>query len=313
MKNTFNFLISFCILISHYTLGETTEYRGSSAQSVWEIIKEEPYFQLPSDKVGFKSLFDGAISLIERSTFRTLNDQSDIIPYFNKLAHPNGVCLKGNWKITVENPYSGYFKKDSNAIIIARASVALNETEEGKLRGFGLAGKIFPTAYENEVVKTGNFFLADDLGGTKALHYTDVEMTNEPKVTKTMAFFKNLRYAIKIASTFKKFDSNPTIRQLYEISELNKASSEPLKTPKWMMVKAKKDLVKINEADFRNELRIENYSGDLEFEIYVANFEVNKKKDWKKIGLISFSESVASVGCDHRLHFHHPKWRTDLN
>jgi len=27
---------------------------------------------------------------------------------------------------------------------------------------------------------------------------------------------------------------------------------------------------------------------------------------------ITFDESVVSNSCDHRLHFHHPKWRDDL-
>ena len=37
------------------------------------------------------------------------------------------------------------------------------------------------------------------------------------------------------------------------------------------------------------------------------------KKDWKKIGTITLDESVTSASCDQRLHFHHPKWRDDLD
>lgn len=288
------------------------EYTGSRSVDVWRVINQIPYSQLPSDRVGYRSLFDGAISLIERSATRTLNNQNDLLPYFTKLAHPNGVCLKGEWKITKENPYTGLFKKDTKAIIIARASVALNDTKEGKFRGFGLAGKIFPTLNENEVVKTANFFLIDDLGGTKATHYTDVEMTNEPNVSKTWTVLKYIRYALKVASTFKKVDANPNMRQVYEVSESTRPASEKLVNPKWMMVKASASQPKVNEADFRDELNINSNNGHLKFEIYTADTKTRKRKHWSLIGEIIFTESVASEGCDHHLHFHHPKWRTDL-
>ncbi len=154
--------------------------------------------------------------------------------------------------------------------------------------------------------------MIDDLGGTKATHYTDVEMTNEPKVSKTWAFFKYIRYALKISSAFKKVDSHPTMRQVYEISENGLGANEKLVNPKWMMVKAAATQPKVNETDFRNELSMENNNGNLKFEIYVADSETNKKKNWTRIGEINFTESTAAAGCDHQLHFHHPKWRTDL-
>ncbi len=301
-----------CALFITSSISAVQNYSGSTAEEVWDITSSEPYNELPSDKVGYKSLFDGAVSLIERSATRTINDKSDTLPYFTKLAHPNGICLKGTWKITKENPYTGLFKKNSKAIIIARASVALNETEEGNLRGFGLAGKLFPTIDHQQKVKTSNFFLIDDLGGTHAKHYTDVEMTNEPKVSKTFAIFKYIKYALEVSRTFSKVDPNPTMRQVYEISENGLEKGEKLVNPKWMMVKAVEGQIKVDEADFRNELSIEKNNGNLKFEIHVANSETNLKKNWIKIGEIKFTESTTAVGCDHQLHFHHPKWRTDL-
>lgn len=310
MNKTIILALATILSISNIFAGEN--YKGSSAEEVWSVTTNGPYSQLPSDRVGYKSLFDGAISLIERSANRTINDQRDVLPYFTKLAHPNGICLKGEWIITEKNPYTGLFKKDTEAIIIARASVALNDTEAGKLRGFGLAGKLFRTTDNRESVKTSNFFLIDDLGGTNATHYTDVEMTNEPKVSKTWAFFKYIRYALKISKTFKQVDSHPTMRQVYEISENGLAINEKLVNPKWMMVKASSSQLKVDEVDFRNELAIENNHGKLSFDIYVASTETKKSKDWLKIGMINFYESSVSSGCDHQLHFHHAKWRTDL-
>jgi hypothetical protein len=285
-------------------------YTGSTAQSVWDKIESNQYAALPHNKVSYGSLFKGFKSLIKKSADRTLSDKSDLLPYFNKLAHPNGACLKGTWNITESNPYTGHFKKDTSAIIISRASVALSDTRAGSFRGFGLAGKIFPTNEESQKVKTANFFLVDDLGGTKAKHYTGVEMTNEPTVSKTLAVIKKLAYSLKLAITFGKADSNPGIRQLYQISELGNTGKAV--TPKWMMVKARKGQ-NINEVDFRDELNIDSRGKSLLFDIYATSTVKNDKKQWKKLGHIEFTDSSRSVACDHNLHFNHPKWRTNLN
>jgi hypothetical protein len=306
------FLICLSFLFSFQVLGNGPTYLGSSPMNVWNTVISNPYNTLPSDKISYRQLWDGAISLIERSANRTLNDQNDIIPYFNKLAHPNGLCLKGFWQINKENTYSGLFKMNSQAIIIARASVALNETERGNYRGFGLAGKIFPTMDDNQIVKTANFFVVDDLGGTKLPHYTDSKMTNEPSVSVTTAAIKLARYAATVAATFSKVDMNPGKRQVYEIAEANRQSYEPLKVPKWMMISANPNQKKVDEWDFRDELSIDNNNGRLEFDISVASNDKYGRKNWEKIGSIVFYESIASLACDHQLHFHHPKWRNDI-
>ena len=285
-------------------------YTGSTAQRVWDKIESNKYVALPHNKVSYGSLFKGFKSLIKKSANRTLNDKSDILPHFNKLAHPNGACLKGTWNITEQNDYTGHFKKDTSAIIISRASVALSDTRAGSYRGFGLAGKIYPTTEASDKVKTANFFLVDDLGGTKAKHYTGVEMTNEPTVSKTLAVIKKLAYSLKLALTFGKADSNPGIRQLYQISELGNTGKAI--TPKWMMVKARSGQ-NINEADFRDELNIDTRGKSLLFDIFATSTIKNDKKQWKKLGHIEFTESSRSVSCDHNLHFNHPKWRTNLN
>jgi hypothetical protein len=305
-------LLILSLFLSFQVFSEEGNYSGSSAQEVWSVVNSKPYYTLPSNKVSYGQLFDGAISLIERSAKRTLNDHNDILPYFTKLAHPNGLCLKGTWEIDQENPYSGLFKKNSSALMIARASVALNETERGYYRGFGLAGKLFPTTDENKVVKTANFFVIDDLGGTRLPHYTDSQMTNEPFVSVTTTAIRMIRYAATLASTFGRADSNPGKRQVYEIAEANRSNTEPLKVPKWMMIQASPNQKKVDEWDFREELSINNNNGQLHFEIFVAGNEKSGRKNWVKIGKILFNESIASEACDHQLHFHHPKWRSEI-
>ena len=283
-----------------------------SFQSVWNEIISDPLSRLPQESISFGKLFTFSKNIILNDAKRTLLDRDDIREHFDKLAHPNGICLKGMWEIHSQNPYSGQFKNSSKALIIARASSAMSKTKRGEIRAFGLAGKIFPTTDEEEINNeyTANFFVIDDLGGTDAEHFTDVELTNEPKISTTSEVLKNLLYALKVAKAFGDADENPNMRQLYEISELGEKNKKHIITPKWMKISAQKGQT-VDAKDFRDEF-IFTKSKKIIFDIAVASKEVNGKKDWETIGSITFDTSVVSTSCDHRLHFHHPKWRDDL-
>ena len=286
---------------------------NNSFKEVWNEVTSDPLHVLPQDKISFGKLFTWSKNIILEDAKRTLDERADILEPFSKLAHPNGICLKGIWEIHSDNPYSGYFKKSSKALIIARASSAMSKTRRGEIRAFGLAGKLFPTMNPTQLntESTANFFVIDDLGGTDAKHYTDVALTNEPTVTTTSEVLKNLLYALKVAKAFANADSNPNIRQLYEISELGESDRTKIITPKWMKIEAQKGQT-VDAEDFRDELIVEN-NKKIVFDILVTSKSIHDKKDWKKIGTITFDASVVSISCDHRLHFHHPRWREDLN
>jgi len=283
-----------------------------SFQDVWREVTSDPLDKLPQNIVTFGKLFTFTKDIILRDAQRTLKDRRDIIEPFDKLAHPNGICLKGIWEIHKDNPYSGYFREDSKALIIVRASTALSKTKRGDIRAFGFAGKLFPSSKPTQPNKehTANFFAIDDLGGTDALHYTDVSMTNEPSVTTTSEVVKNIFYALKIAKAFASSDSHSGIRQLYEISELGEKSKSQIITPKWIKISAQKGQT-VETKDFRDEFKFLK-GQKIVFDIAVTSKEVNKQKEWQAIGTITFDASVVSNTCDHRLHFHHPVWRDDL-
>ncbi len=293
------------------TLTKSTE---NSFQDVWTQVASDPLTILPQDKVSWGKLTSWGKNIILEDAERTLQEHADILKPFDKLAHPNGICLKGVWEIHKENRYSGYFKNNSKALIIARASSALSNTHRGEIRSFGFAGKIFSTIDTHKLNQenTANFFLIDDLGGTDAEHYTDVALTNEPAASINSEVLKNAFYALKLANAFAASDENPGIRQLYEISELGEKNRSNIITPKWMKVEAKTEQT-VDAEDFRDELRIAPHK-KLIFNISVANTEDSQgEKEWQTIGTITFNTSVVSTSCDHRLHFHHPKWRSDLN
>jgi len=285
---------------------------ASSFHSVWNEIAKDPLKALPQNKISYSKLSAGQRDIISEDAKRTLQNRADILPYFEKLAHPNGICLRGTWRITQKNPYGGYFKKGSQALIIARASSAMSKTKQGETKAFGLAGKLFPTQSPKEVLKTStaNFFLIDDLGGTDARYFTEVALTNEPSVSTTGEVFKNLLYAVKVASTFSKADTHSGIRQLYEIAYLGERSTSKIITPKWMKIQAR-EIQKEHAKDFRSELFI-SVGQKLVFDIWVSSKETEGKKVWQPIGEIIFNTSMVSKSCDHQLHFHHPLFREDI-
>ena len=314
MKKVFkSFLLSTALLQFSNPILAQEAYNGSSFEEVWSVVEEKPYSYLPEKKVTFSSFFSGFTNLIKKSAKRTVENKSDILPYFDKLLHKNGTCMAGIWEITKENPYSGYFKKGSKGLIIARASTTLSNTKQGDLRGFGLAGKIFPTEDPYTTHKTANFFLIDNLGGTYETNFTRANLTNEPGILPSFSFSLPLLapIAAAVGKAFGEADKNPGIRQVYSISNLGLQENEVATTPKYMKFIGVNEEDAVNESDFRDELKTHiDSNGQLSFNIFVANEkDANGNKVWSSIGKVSFDQIVSSTGCDHNLHFHHHKFR----
>ena len=309
--------ISLVILTGHSKgLPMDTKTKQYTFNEVWDKTSSNPYDKLPQKTVGYTKLYTNMEDIISKDAKRTLENKSDILEDFDKLAHPNGICFQGTWNINKPNIYSGYFKENSKALIIARASSAMSNTKSGETRALGFAGKLFPTLDKDKVNEhtTANFFLIDDLGGTDTKYYKDISLLNEPPVSLTSSVFGNILYSIKVASAFKDADKNPTIRQLYEISQLGEKSDKNIITPKWLKLELQnKDDVQIKpKIDFRDELTLKE-NDKLIFNIFVANEIIDEKKNWSNIGEIVLNKSVVSNGCDKKLHFHHPRFLDDLN
>lgn len=293
-------------------------YEGSKVSDVWDVTSLIRYNALPQIKVNMKRLKKWGQNKLEQSANRTLDNRSDVLPYFEKLVHANGVCLRGTWSITEKTPYSGYFKNGAKGIIISRASSALSKTQKGDNRSLGLAGKIYPTLdiNHNQNLKTANFFTIDDLAGTKISQFSKTSLTNEPEVTPSIGSIFLIKMAMFVGKIFNRVDENPNIRQLWQISSLGVNDIEKVKTPMWMRLRAKRDSKKLIAKDFRNEFK-ENIeqNGEMNYDIEVAgelSKEWGQKQEFKKVGTINFTEYVTSEGCDHRLHFNHPKYRKDI-
>ena len=254
----FMFLCGLSINLSAST------YQGSSFDEVLKVIADQgltldsqqaqdefDIYQrgvLPQYMVTLKTVMQGPTTL-ERDAVRTIVERFDYYDRIAKKLHPNGVCVKGKWTINQSSPYTGYFASGSQALFIGRVSVAMSDTKNNKKRGFGLAGKLFPTKNELKVVETVNFFTVDTLLGTNTPRFLDSVVTNEPELGITISP-SILRLGLFISKALGKADENPLFRPVTPIAKLGVPAGESIVSPRWMRVSAKAGQVKNNSADF---------------------------------------------------------------
>lgn len=288
------------------TMSQTIHAAPASFGEVWSEVQKGAYRKLPSYSISRGSFFDGDTNILERDANRTHTVNDDLLPRFQKLVHPLGICFAGTWTITEDNHYSGYFAPGSKGLIIVRASEAIGQPLDGDFRSFGIAGKIFPTDDVNDPTpyKTANFFTVDDLGGAKSKSFFDLVKTNEPETSIHLSRLGLLATLTTIAKTFSRVDKNPGLRQVYPVAELGLDNPADAVTPHWFALRAENS-ERNGAKDFRNELRLENLDDGIRLGIYVSDFGDAPK--WKHIGQIHLTEQALTDSCDHRLHFAHPK------
>lgn len=270
-------------------------YTGSTFAWVKQVTFEGEYERLPYHRgLGLAS----ALQFVNGSA-RNLIEVRDIRPRFDKLIHANGICFSGVWHIDQDSPYTGYFSKGSQGLVIARFSVAGNQLMRGSRRALGIAGKVFPTMDRDLKVKPGNFVTVSRLSGLRGRHVVDQEVTNKPEIgLDPAANFIN-------RVIFRLMDTRPGYRLLHPISSLGVLPGNPIVTPDLMMLKVADSTPRVDEADFRDELRLRNYPGNrLVYTINVKSFNADC---WTPLGKIEFTEDSVSEGGDKRLHFWIPQ------
>lgn len=309
-------------------------------QRIWGAQGEPP---LPVYEVSLKTVFGGIASLaLSGGQFRTDSartiDSTDDLRWgpdgkgFRRLVHPNGVCLTGLWHIDEDTPYSGYFRKDSAALVIGRYSTCCTETRRGRTRSLSLVGKLYPTADTHHVtaLHTASFITQEDIGGDDTEYINDAELRNAPDVTVTRRG-AGAALLLKVALTFRRVDSQPSIRQLYTIAELGKPPADPTRAPAFMRLLVAPDQPRIpgKDLDFRDEVMAQIFdAGDpfpkrkLRFNIEVTDEGETKGpafrerrtfRNWRRIGSLVFDNAVVSYNGDFVIHFNHPTWREDRN
>ena len=322
---------------------EDRSYNGSRFQDVVNALFANPYQRVwggageppfPIYEVNFATV---ASDQFRHATERAVDSGADLRwgpdrKGFRRLLHPNGVCLTGQWQISAETEYSGYFAKGRTALAVARYSTCCTETRRGQTRSLSMVGKLFPTTDPTHAapLRTANFITQDDIGGSDAAYINDVELRNAPNTTLAK---RGLGAPILLHTglTFNQVDTQPTIRQLYQIAELDKPADVPTRTPQFMRLLVASDQPRIDgdALDFRDEIMAQIFdNGDaapkrrLTFDIEVtdagetsgpAAAERRTFRNWRRIGTLSFDNAVASYNGDFVIHFNHPTWRENRN
>jgi len=326
-------------------------YRGSRFADVRDAVFADPYRQiwgregqgpLPVYRVTLKSVLAGLFSLVRpyifrAATARAVDSHADLRfgndgRGFRRLLHPNGVVLTGLWEIDADTPYSGYFRKGSRALTIARYSTCCSETRRGHSRSLSMVGKLYPTADECHPtpLQTASFITQQDIGGDSTTHINDAVLLNAPNTTITRRGF-GAPILLVTGIVFLLVDAEPSIRELYEIAELGKPAGEPTRAPRFMRLTVSSHAPRIQGAalDFRDEVMAHIYdAGDptpkrkLVFDIAVTDdgethglpvFQRRTFRHWKHIGRLTFDAAASSYNGDFVLHFNHPTWRADRN
>ena len=255
---------------------EDRAYRGSCFSEVRDAIFANPYQKvwggfgeppLPSYEVTLSSVLRGILPLglpyfFRQAVARAVDSRADLRwgddrRGFRRLLHPNGICLTGLWEITEQTRYSGYFRKDSCALVIGRYSTCCNATRRGRERSLSLVGKLFPTTDPNhtEPLRTANFITQQDIGGERTDYINDAETRNAPNTTGWRRGF-GAPVLLVTGIVFGQVDKNPTIRQLYQIAELGKPQNEATRTPAFMrlLVDPSQPRIDGEALDFRDEI-----------------------------------------------------------
>jgi hypothetical protein len=332
---------------------EDRQYAGSRFSEVRTALFANAYYLTwggpdePPLPVFGVSLYDvlagsfrcGGSWLFRDAAARTIQSKADMRwgpnrRGFRRIVHPNGVCLLGKWEIDDApdgDSYTGYFKKGSQALIVARYSTCCTETRRRRNRSRSLAGKLFPTNNSEHPapLRTANFFTQEDLGGSNTPFINDVELRNAPDITPWRRG-AGLPVFLVTAAVFLATDKDISVRQLYPIAELGEPEGAQTKSPVFMRLLVDKDQPRVqnDDLDFRDEILAHIYDKDdpepkrtLTFNIEVADDGTRSGliirrwtiNNWKKIGRITFTEAVASYNGDFVIHFPHPPWRIDRN
>ena len=330
---------------------EDLAYKGSRFSEVREALFTNPYQKvwgrageppLPVCEVTLGSVLRGILPfggpyLFRKATERAVESHADLRwgpdrKGYRRLLHPNGACLTGLWEITEEAGYSGYFRKGSRALLVARYSTCCTETRRGHSRSLALVGKLFPTTDPNHRAPfaTANFITQQDLGGDFSDYINDAELRNAPD-TRAWRRGGAVPVLLVTGAVFQGVDKEPSQRQLYPIAELGKPKGEATRAPEFMrlLVAPEQPRIQGDSLDFRDEIMAQIFDrGDpqpkrtLTFDIEVTDegstrgppvFQRRSFTNWRRIGKMTFDNAVVSYNGDFVIHFSHPTWRNDRN
>lgn len=320
------------------------QFNGSRFAEVRDAIFANPYPQpLPQFPVTLPSVLRGILPFgkpwnLLAAARRTVASHADLRwgtdgKGFQRLLHPNAICLTGIWEISADTGYTGYFKKGSRGLIIGRYSTCCTETRGGYTRSLALVGRIYPTMDREhpEKLPTASFITQQDIGGELTRNINEAVLRNAPNTTAIKRGISGVGVLLATGIALQLSDKKPSIRQVYQVAELGKAAGERTRAPEFMQlsVAPEQPVIPGQGLDFREEILAQIYDRQnpapkrtLTFRIETSDtgvtrgFPLKERREitnWRSIGTITFDAAVASSNGDRVIHFNHPPWRNDRN
>jgi hypothetical protein len=337
--------------IQGFTAGDERYVAGSRFSVVRDAVFANPYQRVwgasgnaPLERfpVTFMSLVKGLLPGGGKWQFlaaarRVLASDSDLRwgpdgKGYRRLLHANGICMTGRWEVTEDTPYTGYFRRGSRGLIIARYSTCCTETRRGHTRSLSMIGRIYPTTDANHAapLPTASFITQEDIGGEDTPSINDAKLRNAPNTTVSRRG-SGMPVLLLTGLVLNLAEKQATIRQVYQIAELGKPPAEPTRAPEFMQltVASGQPVIPGDDLDFRDEIMAHIYDpGDptpkrqLVLDVETSDtgtthgLPIKERRNitnWKKIGTMTFDAAVASFNADHVFHVNHPAWREDRN
>lgn len=328
---------------------EDRQYKGSRYSEVRDALLQNPYRggtfgqedgALPMFRSSISNVWRGLFfgeNLFRQASARVLDSKADLRwgedgKGYRRIIAPNGICVLGDWEITEETPYTGYYRKGAKGLAIGRFSSDGNETMRGQRRSISLGLKIYPTMDPDHAdpAVPASLIVQEDLGGMHTDYLNDAELVNKPNVT---VYRRGIYMLIMLRANmiFGGLDKVPAERQAFEPAELGVDRSTQTISPEHVkiMMSPGQGRVEGDRLDFRDEIYQLLFrkgedapSGTIAFDISVSDYGRKsgipglsrvRVDDWRKIGTLRITEAVASYNGDHVIHFHHPSWRDDRN
>ncbi len=338
---------------------EVSAYRKSSIDEMRSVLRDNPYFegeQYSSAAVPTREHIRANVLLsriwnprrryyrensknFKEASRLSLDSRLDFIEEkIPKLIHPNGIACIGQWSVEHDCGLTGYFAKGSRGLLVCRLSIAAFSPIKSSRtkRGFGIAGKIYPTLDEAEKVETANFVLIKTLIGSDK-YFLEIAPSNNLALsnlgrggTIVEALFKGkFGFTIENGIAFNNIDAPPLYRSVDQIARLGLAPGEKSRTPLYMKVTYVEGARPFaRKPDFREELwETLRQNGEITYAVKVskrivedapdrvalmnkANLQREEKRrliEWQDLGHITLTEAYLSEGADQRLRFHHER------
>jgi hypothetical protein len=281
---------------THFGAEQVTEedrgYRGSRFSEVRDALFANPYQKvwggageppLPTYDVSLLNVLRGVLPLgppyfFRQAVARAVDARSDLrwgpdLKGFRRIIHPNGICLTGLWEISEQTAYSGYFRKDSRALVVGRYSTCCKETRRGRERSLSLVEAILFGLTDKEPTQRQLYQIAE-------LGKPDGEPTRAPAFMRLLVDPGQPRIPGE-ALDFR----DEVMAHIYD-----RGDPAPKRTLTF-------DIEVTDEGSTHGP----------------AFFQRRRFANWRRIGRLVFSEAVASYNGDCVIHFNHPTWRDDRN